>query len=122
MVPTSRAHEDYLEAIYMLSKKDTSPKSVDIATFLNVSKAAVSKAFKELQGLGYLKDGKYQVPELTESGLKIAKTVYSRHKLLKEFLVSLGVSPEVAEIDGCKMEHILSKETLDAIKEKLKTK
>ncbi len=119
MATLTRAYEDYLEAVLILSKTIHPLKSVDIATFLSVSKAAVSKTIKELQELGYLAEGKYHTPELTPKGLAIAKEVYGRHTLLKDFIISLGVSPEIAEIDGCKIEHVLSQETLDAIKKKL---
>ncbi len=122
MSTLTRAHEDYLEAVHILSKRSQTLKSVDIASFLGVSKAAVSKTIKELQELGYLEEGKYHTPELTPTGLAIAQEVYGRHTLLKDFIISLGVSPEIAEIDGCKIEHVLSKETLDAIKKKLENK
>ncbi len=122
MSALTRAYEDYLEAVLILSKRSTPLKSVDVATFLGVSKPAVSKTIKELQELGYLAEGKYHTPELTAKGLAAAKEVYGRHTLLKDFIISLGVSPEIAEIDGCKIEHVLSQETLDAIKKKLEKK
>lgn len=116
----SQSFEDYLESIYILEISGQKIKSVSVAKMLNVTKAAVSKAMKELLDANYIAKTPYSELELTENGRNIAKTIYHRHVVLRNFLVEkLGVSKEVAEIDCCKIEHIISEETFKAI-EKLK--
>jgi Mn-dependent DtxR family transcriptional regulator len=115
------ATEDYLEAIFALNKETGSVKSVDIAAHLGVTKNAVHNATHSLIERGFIMQEPYGGLHLTKSGMRIAKAVYERHNVIKNFLIEfLGVSGEVAEIDACKIEHNISTETLEAIKEKIK--
>lgn len=108
--------EMYLETIYVLSKKNGRVRSLDVAEHMNFSKPSVSRA------VGLLKKGEYITVDeegflkLTAEGLRIAESMYERHTLLTKYLVSLGVSRDVATQDACKMEHVISNETFEAIK------
>lgn len=114
----TKANEDYLECILLLEKNgNTFIKSIDISKALNVSKPAVSKASNELKDLGLINKDRYGQISLTNIGRELANQVYSKHTTIKNFLLKIGVSEEIAELDCCKIEHILSKETLDKIKE-----
>jgi len=117
MEKRTKAIEDYLEAILILEDKQNEIKSIEIANFLNVSKPAVAKAMKELLELGYITKVRYGEITLTSEGKKIAKNTYDKHKLIKRFLLSIGVSDENAEHDCCLIEHVISKETLSKLKE-----
>ena len=108
--------EKYLETIYQLLQERGSVRSVDVAESMGYSKPSVSRAVGLLKKGGYLlmeKDGSLT---LTESGLATAQKVYERHTILTKLLTRLGVSPETAAEDACKMEHVLSDETFAAIK------
>lgn len=108
--------ENYLETIFMLSQKNGSVRSIDIATELGFSKPSVSIAMKNLRENGYIDvmgDGSIV---LLEPGREIAENLYMRHTVLTQALISLGVSKEVATEDACKIEHILSEESFSAIK------
>lgn len=122
MIKVTKAIEDYLETILILSNEDDDVHASQIAEKLNISRAAVTKEMKELIDLKYVrrqKDGKLN---LTSKGKKLALKVYDRHLTIKEFLLSLGVSKEIAEIDCCKIEHVISEETLNQIKNYLNDK
>ena len=111
--------EMYLETIYQLSLEKGSVRSVDVAESMGYSKPSISRAVGLLKQGGYLvmeKDGSLK---LTETGLEIAKKVYERHTLLTTVLTRLGVSPETAAEDACKMEHVISDETFEAMKRHL---
>ena len=107
--------EMYLETILILSRRGGCVRSVDISEYMGYSKPSVSRA------VGLLKAGNYIVIDndghitLTESGLKTAEKIMRRHELLTELLVSLGVDRTVAAADACKMEHVISDETYEAI-------
>ena len=109
--------EMYLESILVLSKKNNYVRAIDICEYMGYSKPSVSRA------LGLLKDGGYVISDkngylsLTESGKDVAEKIYDRHTQLCDFLQRLGVSPEVATEDACKIEHVLSDESFSAIKE-----
>ena len=108
--------ENYLETIYILNKRKGSCRSVDIAKELGYSKPSVSVAMKNLRENGYIEvlgDGNII---LMEPGLEIAEKLYRRHTMLTEFLVAIGVSAETAGEDACRIEHILSQESIDAIR------
>lgn len=108
--------ENYLEAILMIGQRQSFVRSIDIAVELEVSKPSVSVAMKNLRENGYIKmDGEGHIT-LTESGQKIADTMYERHTLLSKWLVQLGVDEKTAVKDACKIEHVLSPETFSAIK------
>ncbi len=119
MNKVTKAIEDYLEMILILSSEDQSVHATKIAERLNVSRAAVTKEMKELLDLKYVKRLKDGSLLLTSKGKKIALKVYDRHLTIKDFLISLGVDNAVAEIDCCKIEHVISEETLNKIKEYL---
>ena len=112
--------EDYLESILTLKKKLGSVRSIDVVNDLGVSKPSVSVAMKKLRENGYIAmDGDGHIPLLPD-GEAIANKVYERHELLTRFFVRLGVSEETAATDACKVEHVLSHETFDCIKNQLK--
>lgn len=112
----SESVEDYLEAILVLQQKNGYVRSVDIAAHLDLSKASVSIAMKNLKNNHYIKISDSHEITLTESGLDIARSVYERHLMFCEFFVDLGVPKEIANRDACKIEHVVSKTTFDAIK------
>lgn len=111
--------EDYLEAILRLSKQNAEVRSVDIAAMLEVSKPSVSHAMKLLREDGYIAMDRYGTITLLEKGEEIASRIYERHNVLTQMLVGLGVSPEVAREDACKMEHDISAESFEKIKQHL---
>lgn len=107
--------EMYLETILILSKKG-SVRSLDIAEYMEYSKPSVSRAVNILKNAGYISVDKSGYITLTETGYERAAKIYERHTMLSEFLQLLGVSAETAAEDACKMEHIISDESFDAIK------
>ena len=110
-----RASEDYLETMLMMQRKHGYIRSIDIASYLGVTKPSVSYATKRLRENGYITMDADGLISLTDSGLSIAKKMLERHTALTRFLVYLGVSEETAETDACKMEHDISEETFNAI-------
>lgn len=120
MKTLTQSIEDYLEAIYILAPNG-SVKSIDVAARLNVSKPAVNKAMNELKERGLVQKQSYGKIVLTDEGRAIADNVFGRHKLIREFLVKIGVSEKTSEIDCCKIEHVLSRETIDCLKKHLET-
>ncbi len=108
--------EMYLETILVLREKMGMVRSIDIAREMNYSKPSVSNGMKHLKAGGYITVDADGFISLTESGLMVAKKIYERHTVLTDLLIRLGVSPEVAQDDACKMEHILSDETFNAVK------
>ncbi len=111
--------EDYLEAILVLKNKAGFVRSIDVANELGVSKPSVSVAMKHFREEGYVTTDKDGYLDLTEKGLAIAKRVYERHEIISEVLIRLGVSREVALEDSCKIEHAISEESFEKIKELL---
>lgn len=111
--------EDYLEAILVLSQKGNSVRSVDIASMLSVSKPSVSHAMKLLREDGYIAMDRYGTVTLLDKGAKIANRVYERHTILTKMLESLGVPSDIAKTDACKMEHDISEESFERIKERM---
>ena len=107
-----KSAEDYLEAILVLSKQGGGVRSIDIATMLGVSKPSVSHAMKL-----YIAMDRYGTVTLLDKGAQIATHIYERHTVLSKMLERLGVSPEVAKEDACKLEHDLSDESFTRIKE-----
>lgn len=110
-----KASEDYLEAMLMMQEKHGYIRSIDVAEDLGVTKASVSYATKRLRENGYIVMDEHGLITLTEPGMKIAKHMYERHKLLTEFFMTIGVDEETAREDACKIEHDLSDKTFDAI-------
>ena len=109
--------EDYLEAVLVLQRKQGMVRSIDIVRHMNFSKPSVSRAMSLLRENGYISMDKEGFIELTDQGRAIASTIYERHQLLTEWLTRLGVSPETAAADACRIEHDLSAETFQKIKE-----
>ena len=114
-----KSAEDYLEMILRLTEEKGYARSVDIAQGLSVSKPSVSVAMKQLREGGYIVMDKDNYISLTESGMEIAQRIYERHKVLTRMLTLIGVSPEIAQEDACKVEHDISPQTFDAIKDQL---
>ena len=109
--------ENYLETILMLSKKLPVVRSVDIANELGFKKSSVSIAMKNLREKNHITVTDAGYIYLTDSGKEIADMIFERHELLTSWLVSLGVPEEIAAEDACKVEHVISKETFEAIKQ-----
>lgn len=107
--------EDYLEAILRLSAEKPDVHAVDVSRELGVSKPAVTKAMRILTQKGYIEIVANHI-HLTEAGAAYAASVYDKHKLLTRFLVKLGVGADTAEADACRMEHLISPQTYQAIK------
>ena len=110
-----KSAEDYLESMIILKEKNGYIRSIDIATFLGVTKPSVSNAMKRLREEGYIEMNRSGFITVTEKGMEIADKIYTRHKKLTDFFIALGVTAEVAEDDACKIEHDLSDETFEAI-------
>ena len=108
--------ENYLETILILKKRNGQVRSIDIAVELSFSKPSVSVAMKNLRTNGYIAMDKDGYITLLDKGLKIAETIYERHTLLSDWLTTLGVNPKVATEDACRIEHVISAETFEAMK------
>ena len=108
--------EMYLESIYVLSKTKGAVRSLDVAEYMNFSKPSVSRAVGLLKSGGYLQMDKEGLLTLTDIGRAVAEKIYERHTLLTAFLTQLGVDPNIAAEDACKMEHVISDESFAAIK------
>ena len=111
--------EMYLETIYLLSQKRSNVRSIDVAEHMGYSKPSVSRAVSLLKQGGYVTMDQDGFLLLTEDGKAVAAKVFERHTVLSRFLVSLGVSEDTASEDACKIEHVISDETLAAIKHSL---
>ena len=116
----NESSEDYLETILILSKKLPVVRSVDVANEMGFKKSSVSIAMKKLREEEHstMTDAGYIY--LTDSGRAIADMIYERHQMLSSWLIRLGVPKDIALEDACKMEHVLSKESFDAIREVIK--
>ena len=108
--------EMYLESIYVLSQKGGQVRSVDVSEYLGYSKPSVSRAVGLLKSGGYVLMDKDGSLTLTESGLSIAHKIYERHTVISRLLIALGVSRETAAADACKIEHAISDESFEEIK------
>lgn len=111
-----KSAEDYLEMILILEKRMGEVRSIDIANELDYSKPSVSIAMKKLKEGGYIDVGQNGGIILLDSGRMIAEKIYERHTFISEWLKQIGVSDETAIEDACKIEHVLSEETFNAIK------
>ena len=112
--------EMYIETIYVLSKENAVVRSIDVAEHMGYSKPSVSRAVGLLKQSGYLLMDKDGSLTLTEEGVALAEKVFERHMVVTAALRALGVSEETAAEDACKIEHIISDESFNAIKEHLK--
>ncbi|MDO4466199.1 MAG: metal-dependent transcriptional regulator [Bacillota bacterium] len=108
--------EDYLEAILVLEGALEHVRSVDVASYLGFSKPSVSHAMKLLNQKGLIKLDTSKILQLTDAGRKIANETYQRHCFFTEMLVSIGVPKNIAAEDACRLEHVLSEESFNAIK------
>lgn len=112
----TESQENYLETILILSKKKPVVRSVDIANELGFTKPSISIAMKNLREQNYITVTSEGYIYLTESGRKIAEGIYERHELLTAALIKLGVNAATAEEDACRIEHVISDETFQAVK------
>ena len=112
--------EMYLETIYVLSEKLGNVRSIDVAEHMGYSKPSVSRAVGLLKSGGYLTVGEDGCLSLTDDGKEAANKIFERHTVLSSFLAKIGVSDDVAATDACKIEHVISDETLMAIKKYFK--
>ena len=111
-----KSAEDYLESILVLKERLGLVRSIDIVRELDYSKPSVSIAMKRLRENGYIEMDADGYITLLPPGEEVARRIYTRHRLLTDFLVSIGVTPETADHDACKIEHDLSDETFACIK------
>ena len=117
---TNESAENYLETILILSQKLPVVRSVDIATELNFKKSSVSVAMKKLRENEHIIVSPEGYITLTPSGKEIADCIYERHTLLSSWLERLGVDPKIAAEDACRIEHVISSESFEAIKKHIK--
>ena len=108
--------EMYLESIYVMTLQGKSVRSIDVSEYMGYSKPSVSRAIGLLKSGGYVSVDEDGFLCLTESGRETAEKTYERHRVLSDLLVRLGVSPETAANDACKLEHAISDESFEAIK------
>ena len=111
--------ENYLEAIYVLTKEKGHVRAIDIVHHLGFSKPSVSIAMKQLETNGYIARSEEGHISLTDDGLEIAISVVERHDVLTKLFLAIGVSEETAKSDACKVEHHISQETFECLKEKI---
>ena len=112
-----KSGEDYLEAILVLQKKNGYVRSLDVAEYIGVTKPSISNATKLLREGGFLTMDGAKLIHLTELGQEVAERIYERHTVLTGLLVYLGIDPEIAEQDACRVEHDISRETFDKLKD-----
>jgi Mn-dependent DtxR family transcriptional regulator len=112
--------ENYLETILILSHKKPVVRSVDVAEEMGFKKSSVSVAMKNLREKQHITVTKEGYIYLTETGREIAEMIYERHQYLSDWLVKLGVDPDIAVADACRIEHVISKESFEAIKNHVK--
>ncbi len=111
--------EMYLETILILSRKQDFVRAIDISEEMNYSKPSVSRALKILRENSYINIDKNGHITLTKTGTEVAEKIYERHQVLSEILIRLGVDPEIATEDACRMEHVISDTSFAAIKKSI---
>ena len=116
---THESREDYLEAILILSQRLPMVRSIDVANYMEFSKPSVSVAVANLKSALLLTVAADGGLHLTDAGRALAEQVYDRHRLLTEWLVSLGVDEETAAADACRMEHVLSQSSYECLRKHL---
>ena len=116
----TKSLEDYIEVVYVLIQEKRRARVRDIATTLKVKMPSVVKGISDLKKLGLVAQEPYGDVELTAKGRRIATMILNRHNKIREFLMLIGVSRRIADKDACLMEHILSAETMDKIRDYLK--
>ncbi len=108
--------EMYLETIYILSRKRSAVRAIDVSEYMGYSKPSVSRAMGLLKQAGYVTADADGYLTLTQSGLEVASKIYERHTVLQNLLMRLGVDEQTAAADACRMEHIISDQTFQAIR------
>ena len=108
--------EMYIETIHVLSKKGGVVRSVDVSEHMGVSKPSVSRAIGLLKEGGYVLMARDGALTLTEAGVEVANKIYERHRVITALLTALGVDPEIAADDACRIEHHISDESFEALK------
>ena len=108
--------EMYLESIYMLTKTKSSVRSIDIVEYMNYSKPSVSRAVKLLKNGGYIDVDEQGYIKLTQLGKEVSEKIVERHTLITKFLIALGVDDKTSAEDACKIEHVISDKSFNAIK------
>ena len=114
---TTASGEDYLEAILMLQKKHGMVRSVDIAQHMEVTKPSVCVAVNTLKDGGFLVMDENHFLHLTDIGREVAEKIYERHCFFTEQLIAAGVDPKTAEADACRIEHVISEESFQILKD-----
>ena len=109
--------EDYLEAFLVLSQQIENVRSVDVASYMGFSKPSVSHAVKIMAEKGLIRLDSSKILHLTEQGKKVAEATYKRHCFFSEMLTSIGVPKDIAQEDACRIEHVISEETFQAIQD-----
>lgn len=112
--------EMYLESILVLSKRNPNVRAIDISEYMGFSKPSVSRALSVLKSGGFVTVSDQGYLKLTEDGKNIAEKIYERHTVLTNYLILIGVDKDVASQDACKMEHVVSDESFNAIKHQVK--
>ena len=112
--------EDYLEAVLMLQKKNGMVRSVDLARHMGFSKPSISHAVRVLRDGGFLTMDEDGYLHLTDAGREVAEKIYERHRFFTNNLIEMGVDPETAEADACRIEHIISDESFQKLKDAIK--
>lgn len=108
--------EMYLESIYILSKSKSSVRSVDIAEHMNFSRASVSRGMSLLKKQGFIEVNKDGYITLTDKGTETAEKIFERHTVISEMLMAMGIDEETATEDACRIEHVISDKTFEAMK------
>jgi DtxR family Mn-dependent transcriptional regulator len=116
----TKSLEDYIEVVYVLIHEKNRARVRDIASSLKVKMPSVVKGISELKKLGMVTQEPYGDVELTAKGRRIATIILNRHNKIRDFLMLIGVSRRIADKDACQMEHIISAETLDRIRDFLR--
>lgn len=109
--------EDYLEAILILQRQIKAVRSIDLARYMGFTKPSISRAVSILWDGGFLDIDENGLLNLTGTGREIAEKIYERHLFLSKMLIAIGVKPEIAEQDACRMEHVISTESFRCLKE-----
>ena len=113
--------EDYLEAILMLQKEKGVVRSVDVARHMDVSKPSVCHAVATLRDGGFLTMDEDYFLHLTDAGREVAEQIYEKHRFFTDRLIEVGVDPETAERDACRIEHVISQESFEHLKDAYNT-
>ena len=109
--------EMYLETIYILSKSKSSVRSIDVAEYMNFSRASVSRGIGLLKKQDFILMDRDGYITLTDSGLKTAEKIYERHTVISKMLMLMGIDEKTATEDACRIEHVISDETFEALKQ-----